>query len=84
MQNSYGGVHDHKLELEENCILSNEALRDINYWQIENPKISTSEIISRVKMLSQSIDKEGNSLYLHLSHLAVLNALKIIKCDVMY
>jgi hypothetical protein len=30
-------------------------------------------------MLSHFIDKNGKSLYLHLSHLAILNALKIIK-----
>ena len=30
-------------------------------------------------MLSHSVNKNGQTLYLHLSHLDVLNALKVIK-----
>lgn len=72
-------VHDHKLELDDRCGLSQEAMRDIRHWWMDDPTISCSEIIKRVREASHQVNADGISLYLHLKHLDVLNALVIIR-----
>ena len=76
---SWKTVHDHRVELETKCCLAAETMRDIKHWWMDNPNIRVSEIIRRVKENSHQINEKGVSVYLHLKHLDVLNALAIIR-----
>ena len=46
---------------------------------MDDPSIKCSEIIKRVRESTHQINDVGQSVYLHLKHLDVLNALKIIR-----
>jgi len=76
--NSWKSVHDHKLELDDRCVLSNDAMRDIKHWWMDSPTIKCTDIIRKVRESSQQVIN-GQTVYLHLKPLDVLNALKIIR-----
>ena len=65
-------VHDHRLEIDERCLLPGALLHDIKLLVMENFDIQVSEVIQKV------YHAHGKRL----RHLDVLNALKLIKGDV--
>ena len=65
-------VHDHRLELDERCLLPNHLLRDIKNYVMNNIDITVSDIISKIYQKHSK----------RLRHLDVLNALRLIKGDV--
>ena len=72
-------MHDHKLELDDKCNLPTETMRDIRNWWMEDPQIKCTEIIKKVRENSHQVNEKGQSIFLHLKHLDVLNALKLIR-----
>ena len=79
IEGSWKKVHDHRLELDERCMLSNDVMDNIKHWWMDDPNIRCSEIIKRVRDSTHTINDMGQSVYLHLKHLDILNALKIIR-----
>lgn len=65
-------VHDHRLELDERCLLPPHILQDIKLLVMDNIEIAVSEVIQKV------YHKHGKRL----RHLDVLNAFRLIKGDV--
>jgi hypothetical protein len=65
-------VHDHRLELDERCLLPPHVLHDIKLLVMDNIDIPVSEVIQKIY----------HSHAKRLRHLDVLNALKLIKGDV--
>lgn len=65
-------VHDHRLELDERCLLPANLLHDIKLAVMDNINIPVSEVAQKIYM------KHGKRL----RHLDILNALKLIKGDV--
>lgn len=65
-------VHDHRLELDERCLLPTAILADIKLLVMDNIRIPVSEVIQKV------YHKHNKRL----RHLDVLNALRLIKGDV--
>lgn len=54
-------------------------MRDIKHWWMDDSNIKVSQIIKRVRDASHQVNEKGQSIYMHLKHLDVLNALKIIR-----
>ena len=65
-------VHDHRLEIDERCLLPSNLLHDIKLLVMDNIDIPVSEVIQKI------YHKHGKRL----RHIDVLNALKLIKGDV--
>eukprot|EP00347_Sterkiella_histriomuscorum_P015287 403357600 len=65
-------VHDHRLELDERCLIESCILRDIKQLVMDNIEIQVSEVIQKIYQIHNKT----------LRHLDVLNALKLIKGDV--
>jgi hypothetical protein len=79
VEGSWKSVHDHKLELDDKCNLPTETMSDIKKWWMEDPNVKCSTIIKRVKESSHQVNEKGQSIFLHLKHLDVLNALRLIR-----
>lgn len=65
-------VHDHRLELDERCLLPSDILHDIKLLVMDNIHIGVSEVLQKI------YQKHGKKL----RHLDILNAFKLIKGDV--
>jgi len=77
---SWKSVHDHILILDDRCMLSEEVLNDIKNWWMEKPDIKIFSLIKKVRdsPKHQVITANGETHYLHLKHLDILNGLRYI------
>ena len=79
VEGSWKSIHDHKLDLEDECKLPAKTMDDIKKWYMQNPQIKVSQLIKNVKESSHQVNDNGVSVFLHLRHLEVLNALLEIR-----